>query len=84
MKTFIILDLHAKAEKVIEQLRDLYTGNRDEFDFNVAYFAGCNHNAQLRQEIIHTITGKLEPVNSCTLFRLADVLRNKFNQPQLF
>lgn len=73
-----------RAIQIREQLRKVYDGNKFQFDFYVSQYISGNHNKELRREIIYNVTGERKPLVKCGMHACADVLRNSFDQLQLF
>lgn len=72
------------AEKVIEELRTVYNGNRFQFDFAVSQWIAGDHNKELRRQIVKILTAETRPLTKCGMYAVSDVLKNNFDQIKLF
>lgn len=74
------------AQGTIDKLRDRYSANKFEFDFNVCQFIAGDQNKTLRREIVQILTGELKPrpISKCGMYNVSDLLKANFEQLQLF
>lgn len=73
-----------KASQIVDSLRNVYTGNRTQFDFSVNQHLNGDHNKTLRQEVLKIATGEKKPLTQCTPGAVSTALQAKFDQPELF
>jgi len=72
-----------RSQKMIEQLRTVYTGDRFYFDFHVSQSISGDHNKELRREMIFELTGEKKPLSKCGMYAVSDALKNNFDQLKL-
>ena len=72
-----------RSQKLIDQLREVYTGNRFHFDFEVAMRISGDRNKELRREIVQELTGETRPLSKCGMYAVSDLLKNNFDQLKL-
>lgn len=73
-----------RSIEIINKLKAVYDGNRFQFDFFVAQYLSGDNNKAMRQEVVLQVTGNKLPASKCGMYATADLLRNSFNQYQLF
>lgn len=72
------------ATFLIDSLKEIYNGNRFEFEMQVTVYVSGESKKELRREIILLATGKKQPLTKCSVLNVAEALKNKFDQPSLF
>lgn len=73
-----------QTETVINHLKEVYTGDKFNFDFQVSMLIAGDSNKSLRQDIVLKITGEKKPLSKCGMYAVADILRANFDQLALF
>lgn len=72
------------TQGTINTLKECYSSDRFQFEFNCSMFLAGDSNKKLRQSIIQELTGEILPVSKCGLHKVSDILKASFEQLQLF
>jgi len=71
-------------ENLIESLNNQYRQDSAAFEFNCSMYIAGKQNAAKRQQIIKFCTGSDVPKSKAGYYYTVQVLKNKFDQPELF
>lgn len=79
------MTIQERAEQLRDRLKKDYNIKTPfQFEISVNQLVSGKHNAELRREIIFSITGEVRPLTKCTTSHVSEVLENSFKQYSIF
>lgn len=79
------MTIQERAEQLRDRLKKDYNIKTPfQFEVSVNQSVSGKHNAELRREIIFSITGEVKPLSKCTTSDVATTLENSFKQYTIF